>query len=114
VNLYEEAVKDVQAMKSQEAKADAGKIHPSYVSPKAIIAIAKIREFGTAKYGSPDNWKNVSTDRYHEALLRHALGMWNDPFAIDPESGYPHLYHLLCNGNFLVEREQEETHGRMD
>lgn len=95
-----EPVKD-----DQEAKADGGKLHPSYVSPKAIIAIAKIREFGTAKYGSPDNWKKVSADRYHEALLRHALGMWTDPYATDPESGMPHLYHLMCNGNFLCALE---------
>lgn len=89
----------------QNAKADGGKIHPSYVSPKSIVAIAKVREFGTVKYGNPNNWKNVGLDRYHEALLRHALGMWSDPYAIDPESGLPHLYHLMCNGNFLCAME---------
>ena len=92
-------------MSDQTIKADGGKIHPSYVSPESIIAIAKVREFGTVKYGSPDNWKKVSCDRYHEALLRHALGMWENPYAIDPESGLPHLYHLMCNGNFLCAME---------
>lgn len=94
----------------QEAKYDGGKIHPSYVSPESIVAIAKVREYGTQKYKDPNNWKRVSFDRYHEALLRHALGMWNDPYAIDPESGLPHLYHLMCNGNFLcaLEGKHEE------
>jgi hypothetical protein len=121
MNLYEEVLKEIkesayntQQIQEQAAKADGGKIHPSWVSPKTIIAIAKIREYGTEKYGSPDNWKSVSTDRYHNALLRHVLGMWEDPYAIDPESGFPHLYHLMCNGNFLVDREGEELNGRMD
>lgn len=92
-------------MNDQTIKADGGKIHPSYVSPESIVAIAKVREFGTQKYKDPNNWKNVSADRYHEALLRHALGMWVDPYAIDPESGLPHLYHLMCNGNFLCAME---------
>lgn len=95
----------------QEAKYDGGKIHPSYVAPESIIAIAKVREYGTQKYKDPNNWKKVSADRYHEALLRHALGMWNDPYAVDPESGLPHLYHLLCNGNFLCAMEgKHEEH----
>ena len=111
MNLYEAVIKEIQ---DQSAKADGGKIHPSYVSSKTIVAIAKIREYGTKKYGSPDNWKNVSADRYHEALLRHILGMWNNPYAVDPESGYPHLYHALCNANFLVELEEEADNGRMD
>ena len=100
----------LEAINDQEAKADGGKIHPSYVSPESIIAIAKVREYGTQKYKDPNNWKKVSADRYHEALLRHALGMWNDPYAVDPESGLPHLYHLMCNGNFLcaLEGKHEE------
>lgn len=92
-------------MNDQTIKADGGKIHPSYVSPESIVAIAKVREYGTQKYKDPNNWKKVSFDRYHEALLRHALGMWSDPYAIDPESGLPHLYHLMCNGNFLCAME---------
>jgi hypothetical protein len=88
---------------SFEAKADSGKPHPSYVSPKLIKATMAIREFGTRKYGDPNNWRNVSADRYHEALLRHVLEMWEDPYAIDPESGYPHLFHCACNINFLCD-----------
>jgi hypothetical protein len=62
-----------------------------------------IREYGTQKYGDPNNWRKVSADRYHEALLRHVLEMWEDPYAIDPESGYPHLFHCACNINFLCD-----------
>lgn len=96
------------------AKDDKDKPHPSYVAPEAIKAIMMTREYGTHKYkdGGPENWRTVKNpiNRYHQALLRHALELWNDPYAIDPESGLPHLYHLMCNGNFLcaLEANHEE------
>lgn len=98
----------IQALKAQEvpdqtAKADKGKQHPSYVHASAINAIMAVREYGTAKYKDPENWRNVEFARYHDALLRHVLAMWNNPFAVDYESGLPHLWHVLCNGDFMCE-----------
>lgn len=84
-----------------EAKADMGKIHPSYVPAAAIRAITEVREYGCQKYHNPDNWKKVEAQRYWEAMLRHALAAWEDWTAIDPESGLPHLWHMMCNGAFL-------------
>ena len=99
---------------SKEAKADAGKPHPSYVPVQGIKAVMNIREYGTQKYGNPENWRHVSFDRYHEAFLRHVMAMWNDPFAVDPESGYPHLHHVLCNGFFMAAfMEEREADGRV-
>lgn len=95
-------------MNKQEAKADAGKLHLSYVPPAAITAIARIREHGVVKYKSPDNWRNVEPERYHEALLRHVLAMWDDPGSVDEESGLPHLWHVMCNGAFLCEMMEGE------
>jgi hypothetical protein len=97
-----------ELINDQNAKADGGKPHPSYVSPKTIKAIMSVREYGTKKYGNPTNWLHVSKERYHEALLRHVLEMWENPYAIDPESGFPHLYHVLCNCNFLCALEPNE------
>lgn len=84
-----------------DAKADTGKIHPSYVPSAAIRAITEVREYGCQKYHDPDNWKNVEAQRYWEAMLRHALAAWEDWTAVDPESGLPHLWHMMCNGAFL-------------
>lgn len=83
------------------AKADGGKIHPSYVPSAAIRAITEVREYGCQKYHDPDNWKNVEAQRYWEAFLRHTLAAWEDWTAVDPESGLPHLHHAMCNGAFL-------------
>lgn len=84
------------------AKADAGKPHPSYVPVEIIEAVMRVREYGNAKYGDPDNWRTVEPERYHEALLRHILRAWNEPYAVDTESGLLHLEHAACNIAFLL------------
>ena len=90
-----------------EAKADSGKPHPFYVPVEIIEAVMRVREYGTQKYHDPDNWKTVEPERYHEALLRHILRAWNDPYAVDPESGLLHLEHAACNIAFLLALNSE-------
>lgn len=64
-------------MNKQEAKADAGKPQLTLV-PRAILpAIARVREYGTKKYGDPDNWKQVDKQRYRDAAFRHFLAYYN-------------------------------------
>lgn len=90
-----------------DAKADAGKPHPSYVPVEIIEAVMRVREYGNAKYKSPDNWKTVEPERYHEAMLRHVLRAWADPYAVDPESGLLHLEHIATNIAFLLALKEE-------
>ena len=87
----------------QQAKADQGKPHPSYCPVALIEGVIAVREHGTAKYGDPENWRKVEPERYHEALLRHVLAIWRDPYAVDPESGLPHLWHIATNAAFLID-----------
>lgn len=89
------------------AKADAGKPHPSYVPVEIIEAVMRVREYGNAKYHDSDNWRTVEPERYHDALLRHILRAWNDPYAVDPESGLLHLEHAACNIAFLLALKPE-------
>ena len=91
----------------QEAKADAGKPHPSYVPVSLINAVMAVREYGNQKYHDPDNWKRGEPERYHQAMLRHILAAWNDPYKIDPESGLPHIAHVATNIAFLLEMKEE-------
>ena len=92
---------------NQQAKADAGKPHPSYVPVSLINAVMAVREYGNQKYHDPDNWKRVEPERYHQAMLRHILAAWNDPYKIDPESGLPHIAHVATNIAFLLEFYKE-------
>ena len=93
---------------NQQAKADQGKPHPSYVPVALIEGVMAVREIGTKKYGDPDNWKQVEPERYHQAMLRHILAAWNDPYKIDPESGLPHIAHVATNIAFLLEMKEEK------
>ena len=53
----------------------------------------------------PDNWKKVEIGRFRDAAYRHWLAYLDDPGGVDPESGYPHLWHCACNIAFLIEME---------
>lgn len=97
------------APNSQTAKADAGKPIYTHVPVGVIKAVEKVRAYGNAKYHSPDNWKDVESQRYWDATVRHVIGAWDDYTAIDPESGLPHIYHALCNLSFLAERMEEDS-----
>lgn len=90
-------------MNNQEAKADFGKIRPTLVPPSLMLAVSMVREYGTQKYGDPDNWKKVDIHRYQDALYRHWLAYLSDPHSVDSESGLPHLWHIACNTAFLIE-----------
>ena len=98
-------------MNDQTIKADTGKPKIHLVPANIITAIARIREYGNNKYpdGGPDNWKYVEPERYIDAAFRHLIACKNNIWATDPESGYPHLWHLACNVAFLCEMTDTET-----
>lgn len=95
-------------VQNQQAKADSGKPILSLVPKEIIYEIEKVRSFGVKKYKDPDNWKNVEIERYHQALLRHTMAIWNDIYARDKESGLLHLSHIACNVAFLLEMMKDE------
>ena len=95
-------------IKNQQAKADSGKPNLSLVPKEIIYEIEKVRSFGTRKYKDPNNWKNVEIERYHQALLRHTLAIWEDVNARDKESGLLHLSHIACNVAFLLEMMKDK------
>ena len=98
----------VEKSNNQSAKADSGKPILSYVPKEIIYEIEKVRSFGVKKYKEPDNWKKVELERYHEALLRHTLAIWDDVGAKDSESGLLHLSHMATNIAFILELMKEK------
>lgn len=89
-----------------EAKHDEGKDRLTLVPRKIIQDIARVRMYGTEKYGSPDNWKSVAPERYRDAAFRHFLAYLDDPKGVDEESGMPNLWHLATNIAFLCELDK--------
>lgn len=100
-------------MNFEGAKHDEGKLKLSRVPPEIIDAIATVRDFGFQKYGAAENWRSISPDRWHEALLRHTREIWNDPCHVDTESGLPSLWHLATNAAFLCACLRDNFENRM-
>ena len=87
--------------KIKGAKYDDGKPRPSLVPVEAIEAIMHVREFGKAKYADAEDWRKVPREKWLDALLRHVLNIWDNPLALDDESGLPALWHVITNAAFL-------------
>ena len=82
-------------------KYDQSKTRMDLVPLSVMESLGKILTMGAQKYGEntwqnlPDYWK-----RYKAALLRHLTAIDKGEL-IDPESGLPHIDHVLCNAAFL-------------
>lgn len=74
-----------------------------------VRAVAAVRRYGIEKYHDPENWSRVEPQRYRDALYRHWLAYLDDPDGVDQESGLPHLLHLACNVDFLIELAAREA-----
>lgn len=93
----------------QTIKADAGKPKLTLVPQQIIFDIAKVREYGVAKYGASESWKDVDIQRYRDALFRHFMAYLKEPQGVDEESGLPHIAHMACNMAFLCEMEKQSS-----
>ena len=100
--ILKETTMDKPDQPDQSVKADARKPRLSLVPSQIIWDIAEVREYGTRKYGDPDNWKKVEISRYVDALYRHFLKFMEDPHSVDEESGIEHYKHLACNAAFIA------------
>lgn len=98
-------------MTNQEQKKDAGKVPFDLLDPLALTELARVLEFGAAKY-SPNGWrKGIEWSRTVAAILRHVMAFQSGD-THDPETGLNHMAHIMCNAMFLV--NYETTHPELD
>ena len=97
-------------MNGQGAKYDNGKPQLSLIDYGFLEGIARIREYGVAKYKDHDSWKTVpeAKRRYTDAMLRHLFAYLNGE-EFDEESCLPHYWHFLCNAMFIYHFNEEEA-----
>ena len=89
----------------QAVKHDDGKPRYDLVPPEALDALSRVLTFGAAKYSSRNWEKGMDWGRVFGAMMRHAWAWWRGEHK-DPETGYSHLWHVLCCAAFLVTYEQ--------
>ncbi len=88
-------------------KFDSGKLRMDLLPPDALEALARILTDGAEKYGEYNWSKGMKWSRPYAALLRHLMAFWAGQDN-DPESGHPHLWHVLTNAVFLTSYQIRE------
>lgn len=85
----------------ESKKYDEEKVRMDLVPLECVENVCKILTFGAKKYGD-NTWQDLPNfwSRYKAALLRHITAIDKGEL-IDPESGLPHIDHVLCNAVFL-------------
>lgn len=89
-------------------KDDVGKPRMDLIPPEVPYALGRVLEFGAHKYADRNWEKGFAWGRSVAALKRH-LAAWEAGQDIDPESGMPHLWHVLTNAAFLTTFEARGT-----
>ena len=76
-----------------------------------IRELGRVHSMGAEKYGR-FNWREhtVSASVYYDAAWRH-LSAWFDGEDTDPESGLPHLAHVMACVNIVMDAE---AHGKLN
>lgn len=87
---------------SKGKKFDNGKPRFELIPLNALEGAASVMAFGAEKYGE-FNWMGLENaeQRYTGALLRHLAAVQSGEVN-DPESGFKHIDHVLCNAIFLA------------
>lgn len=94
-----------ERMKETALRYNQGKRRWSLVHYKSLEPMIKVLEYGAAKYtkdGVPGdhNWKKgLNQPEILESLQRHLAALM-DGEKNDPESGLPHIGHIMCNAMF--------------
>lgn len=100
-----------QDLEAGGVKYDRGKRRFDLVSPAALEALTDVLTFGANKYRDR-NWEvGMPWGRAFAAAMRHLWAWWRGE-TLDPETGFNHLAHAMCNLMFLL--EWERTHPELD
>lgn len=90
-------------------KNDSGKPEFGYVPMELLTDVNEVLRYGANKYEF-ENWKKegFTYSRAYNAMLRHIFAFWRGEDT-DPESGFSHVDHAICNLLFLKHHIKNKT-----
>lgn len=95
---------EIKSSETEQAlRYNTGKPELSYVLDvmPALKDMVAVMEFGAQKYDR-NNWqKGFPKEKLLDSLLRHVDAFYSGE-DVDPESGLPHVGHIMCNAAFLA------------
>lgn len=73
------------------------------IPPVALVQLGAVCKNGADKYGVM-NWREhaVTYSVYHNAILRHLFAIQDGEW-LDPESGLPHLAHIMAGAAIVLD-----------
>ena len=77
-----------------------GKPRVDLLPPDAIFGWARVMEMGARKYAERNWEKGGPWSHQYASLMRHLLAFWMGEDD-DPESGLPHIDHVVWNAGAL-------------
>lgn len=86
-------------------KNDQDKLRYDLIPPEALDSLARVLTFGANKYADRNWEKGMDWGRVFGACMRHLWAFWRGEDK-DPETGYSHLEHAICNIAFLITYEK--------
>lgn len=92
------------------SKLDKSKPKMSLLYSSALFEMARVREKALEKYPNKEDWRSTKDIRHYDAAFRHIFASMNGEIK-DPESGFDHLAHAMCNLMFLIEKRTDSEAG---
>ncbi len=90
---------------------DGDKLQFNLIPPGPLAEVARVFMAGAKKY-SAHNWrKGMAYSRVLDSMMRH-IHAFREGQDNDPETGLPHMAHVVCNAMFLL--EYAKTHPECD
>lgn len=90
-----------------------GKPQWTLMNADAMLPMINVLSYGASKYDR-NNWAKACPKRLDlmDSLMRHSMKIIAGE-SVDPESGLPHIGHLMCNAMFYSYWEQK-TNGKFE